>query len=163
MESSCEQFKALIHKDPYRIEDMDIYSNVLYVQVGISEMNKHFNFHSSKYYLQFTFLQEKRQELAVLAQKLSSIDKYRPQTCCAIGNYYSIRGTHEKAALYFERTLKLDPNYADACTLLGHEYLNLKHFAGAIQAYRRGLDINRNDYRAWYGLGQAYELLHLHR
>ena len=25
------------------------------------------------------------------------------------------------------------------------------------------LDINRKDYRAWYGLGQAYELLSMHQ
>lgn len=24
-------------------------------------------------------------------------------------------------------------------------------------------DVNRKDYRAWYGLGQAYELLSMHR
>lgn len=24
-------------------------------------------------------------------------------------------------------------------------------------------DVNRKDYRAWYGLGQAYELLNMHR
>ena len=25
------------------------------------------------------------------------------------------------------------------------------------------LDVNRKDYRAWYGLGQAYELLNMHQ
>ena len=24
------------------------------------------------------------------------------------------------------------------------------------------IDVNRKDYRAWYGLGQAYELLNMH-
>lgn len=33
-------------------------------------------------------------------------DKYRPETCCVIGNYYSLKGAHEKAVLYFRRALK---------------------------------------------------------
>ena len=27
------------------------------------------------------------------------------------------------------------------------------------EAYRRAVDLNPQDFRAWYGLGQAYELL----
>ena len=29
------------------------------------------------------------------------------------------------------------------------------------EAYRRAVDLNPRDYRAWYGLGQTYELLHM--
>lgn len=42
---------------------------------------------------------------------------------------------------------------------MGHEYVELKNSAAAIEAYRRAVEINPRDYRAWYGLGQAYELL----
>lgn len=28
-------------------------------------------------------------------------------------------------------------------------------------AYRKAVDLNGRDYRAWYGLGQTYELLHM--
>ena len=31
----------------------------------------------------------------------------------------------------------------------------------AISAYRRAVDINDRDYRAWYGLGQVYEILNM--
>ena len=31
----------------------------------------------------------------------------------------------------------------------------------AVEAYRRAVDLNPRDYRAWYGLGQTYELLHM--
>ena len=42
---------------------------------------------------------------------------------------------------------------------MGHEYIELKNTQAAIESYRRAVDINRKDYRAWYGLGQGYEML----
>ena len=87
------------------------------------------------------------------------IDKYRPETCCIIGNYYSLKSQHEKAVQYFQRALKLNRNYLSAWTLIGHEYVELKNSPAAIDCYRRAVDINPRDYRAWYGLGQTYEIL----
>jgi anaphase-promoting complex subunit 8 len=55
------------------------------------------------------------------------------------GNYYSLRSQHEKAVLYFQRALKLNPNYLAAWTLMGHEYMELKHTSAAIQAYRQAI------------------------
>lgn len=37
----------------------------------------------------------------------------------------------------------------------------LKAVSCAVEAYRRAVDLNPRDYRAWYGLGQTYELLHM--
>ena len=34
-------------------------------------------------------------------------------------------------------------------------------FGGRAEAYRRAVDLSPRDYRAWYGLGQTYELLHM--
>ena len=44
---------------------------------------------------------------------------------------------------------------------MGHEYLEMKNTAAAIEAYRRAVDINPRDYRAWYGLGQTYEIMNM--
>jgi hypothetical protein len=63
-----------------------------------------------------------------------AIDKYRPQTCCVIGNYYSLKSMHEKAIIHFQRALRLDPGYISAWTLMGHEYVELRNTAAAIQA-----------------------------
>ena len=57
--------------------------------------------------------------------------------------------------LYFKRALQLDSHYLSAWTLMGHEYVEIRNTAAAIEAYRRALDINSRDYRAWYGLGQV--------
>lgn len=57
--------------------------------------------------------------------------------------------------------LRLSPTYLSAWTLMGHEFLEMKNASAAVQAYRRAVDISESEYRAWYGLGQTYELLHM--
>lgn len=89
------------------------------------------------------------------------VDKYRPETCCVIGNYLSLKGRHERAVVYFRRALKLRRTYLSAWTLMGHEYVEMKNTPAAIEAYRNAVDICPTDYRAWYGLGQTYEILAL--
>ena len=100
-----------------------------------------------------------RPQLAFVAQVATATDKFRPETCCVVGNYYSLKSEHEKAVMYFRRALTLDRNFLSAWTLMGHEYIEMKNTHAAIESYRRAVDVNRKDYRAWYGLGQAYEVL----
>ena len=100
-----------------------------------------------------------RAQLAFVAQLATATDKFRPETCCVVGNYYSLKSEHEKAVMYFRRALTLDRNFLSAWTLMGHEYIEMKNTHAAIESYRRAVDANRKDYRAWYGLGQAYEVL----
>ena len=45
---------------------------------------------------------------------------------------------------------------------MGHEYLELKNTNAAIESYRTAVDIDNTDFRAWYGLGQVYELNQLY-
>ncbi|EMD37381.1 hypothetical protein CERSUDRAFT_114054 [Gelatoporia subvermispora B] len=131
------QFKKILAIDPYRIDDIDIYSNILYVTENSLLLSK-------------------------LAHDFLALDKDRPEVCCLVGNYYSLRTEHEKAIKYFRRATQLDRTYLSAWTLMGHEYVELKNSHAAIEAYRKAVDVNRKDYRAWYGLGQAYELLSMH-
>lgn len=56
---------------------------------------------------------------------------------------------HEKAVLYFQRALKLNRRFLAAWTLMGHEYMEMKNTGAAVEAYRRGVDVNPRDYRAW--------------
>ncbi|KAK3225632.1 hypothetical protein Dsin_005494 [Dipteronia sinensis] len=76
-------FEELLRIDPYRVEDMDMYSNVLYAKECFSA-------------------------LSYLAHRVFMTDKYRPESCCIIGNYYSLKGQHEKSVVYFRRALKLN-------------------------------------------------------
>ena len=135
-EVSQECFVSLLEKDPHRLEDMDVYSNILYVK-------------------------EDSIALSQLAHTAVKVDKYRPESCCIVGNYYSLKGQRPKAIQYFQRALKLDRHYTSAWTLMGHEYVELKNTAAAMEAYRKAVDVNPKDYRAWYGLGQTYEFLNM--
>jgi len=130
-------FSNILVAEPHRLDHLDNYSNILYV------MNL-------------------RAKLAFVAQVASNTDKFRPETCCVIGNYYSLKSDHEKAVMYFRRALVLDRSFLSAWTLMGHEFVEMKNTHAAIDSYRRAVDVNRKDYRAWYGLGHAYELLEMH-
>ncbi|XP_043522486.1 cell division cycle protein 23 homolog isoform X1 [Frieseomelitta varia] len=134
VDNAIETFKKIIKADPYCLDNMDTYSNILYVK-------------------------EMKVELAYLAHRATEIDKYRLETCCIVGNYYSLRGDHQKASMYFHRALKLNPQYLSAWTLLGHEFMEMRNTNGAIHSYRQAIEVNKRDYRAWYGLGQTYEIL----
>lgn len=133
-ETSASIFQEILIAHPHRLDALDHYSNILYVM-------------------------EDRPKLAFLAHLATSVDKFRPETCCVVGNYYSLCSQHEKAVMYFRRALTLDRSFLSAWTLMGHEYIELKNTHAAIESYRRAVDVNRKDYRAWYGLGQAYEVL----
>ena len=34
-----------------------------------------------------------------------------PESNCVVGNFFSLRGDHTKAVMYFDRAVKLDKNY----------------------------------------------------
>lgn len=127
-------FDELLKQDPHGLDHMDTYLHILYVT-------------------------ENKPKLAFLAHFASSIDKFRPETCCIVANFYSLKFEHEKAIMYYKRALNLNRGYLGAWTLMGHEFLELKNSHAAIESYRRAVDISPKDFRAWYGLGQAYEVL----
>ena len=56
------------------VQGMDIYSNILYVKEAFAALSH-------------------------LAQRAALTNKYRPETACIIGNYYSLKGQHEKVRL----------------------------------------------------------------
>ena len=91
---SYECFVRQRELDPYSLESMDTFSNVLYVN-------------------------NMKPELGLLAQSLQDIDMYKPTTNFVVANYYSISNQHNMAIVYFQRALKLNRNYPGAWILLG--------------------------------------------
>lgn len=129
-------FLGIREADPYRLDHLNVFSNILFVK-------------------------DSKNQLSDLAHRVVKINKYAPETCVVVGNYYAIKGNHERAILYFQRALRLNDRFLEAWTLMGHEYLELMNASAAIEAYRGASDRSPTEYRAWYGLGQAYEMLHL--
>nr|CAH8872948.1 unnamed protein product [Trichobilharzia regenti] len=136
IELAKKQFKQLFNACPCRLDNVDVYSNILYVCEDLTD-------------------------LAHLAHHCINLDRYNAETCCVVGNFFGLRGQHEKAVMYFRRALKLRTAYPLVWTLVGHEYMELRNTNAAIHAYKRALVYDRNDYRAWYGLGQMFEALGL--
>lgn len=133
---SIQVFSELLQKDPYRLDSLETYSNILYVK-------------------------DNPKDLGTLAYNSFLNNKYSPETNCIIGNYHSLMGEHEKAISYFKNALALDRGFLAAWTLIGHEYLELKRVQNAVDAYNHAVKVDNKDFRAWYGLGQAYELQNL--
>ncbi|CAD7934368.1 unnamed protein product [Amoebophrya sp. A25] len=136
-EESLATFHRMRTLDPHKLESLDTYSNILYVQ-------------------------DNAPALGHLAKQAVRCDKYTPEACCIIGNYFSLKGENEKAVSYFHRALQLNRLFTPAWILMGHEFMEMKNSALAVDAYRSALSINKRDYRAWYGMGQVYELLNLY-
>lgn len=134
-DNSLEFFNQLLARDPFRYENTDVLSNLLYVK-------------------------ENHNELGRLALLSFENDKYLPETCCVLGNYYSLVGERVKAAQHFKRAIALDRAFLPAYILLGHELLELKNVPASIESYNAAVQLNAKDYRGWYGLGLAYELQH---
>jgi anaphase-promoting complex subunit 8 len=66
-----EIFSEVLRTNPQRIDSLDKYSNILHVS-------------------------KQTPKLSFLAQLTTSVDKFRPETCCVVGNYYSRTSQHEK-------------------------------------------------------------------
>lgn len=62
-------FEELFEKDPYRIDHIDTFSNILYVM-------------------------GRRAKLAEVAHRYTALDKDRPETCCLVGRFASAKSHH---------------------------------------------------------------------
>ncbi|KAJ5921044.1 hypothetical protein N7466_009370 [Penicillium verhagenii] len=117
---------------PSRLEDMEIYSTVLW----------HL---------------KNDVELAYLARQLVEVDRLSPQAWCAVGNSFSQSRDHDMALKCFKRATQLDTEFAYAFTLQGHEYVANEEYDKALDAYRHGIKADARHYNAWYGLGTVYD------
>lgn len=131
--SDAEKFFVRVRQiAPSRLEDMEIYSTVLWhLKADI--------------------------ELAYLAHELMDIDRLSPQAWVAVGNSFSLNREHEQALRCFKRATQLDPSFAYGFTLQGHEYIASEEFEKALNSYRCAIAAHSRHYNAWYGLGKVYE------
>ena len=96
-------------------------------------------------------------DLAFLAHEIIDIDRNSPQAWCAVGNSFSLQRDHDQALKCFKRATQLDPKFAYAYTLQGHEHVANEEYDKALSAYRSSISAEKRHYNAWYGLGKVYE------
>ena len=122
---------------PSRMQDMEIYSTVLWqLKDDVT--------------------------LGHLSYELLERDHLSPEAWCAMGNSFSLQREHDQAVKCFRRATQLDPKFAYAFTLQGHEHVANEEFDKALYAYRCAISANNRHYNGWYGLGQVFEKLQKH-
>lgn len=117
-----------------RQEDMEVYSTILW------------------------FL-KRETDLSFLAHELVDLSWHSPQAWCALGNAWSLARDHEQALRCFKRATQLNPKFAYAFTLQGHEHVANEEYEKALTAYRQAISADRRHYNAYYGIGRVYEKL----
>lgn len=127
-------FEKIREKAPAYLENMEVYSNTLW---------------------------QLKEEVALghLAHTLMDQDRLSPQAWCALGNACSLDRQHDDAVKCFSRATQLDPKFAYAFTLQGHEHVANEEFDKAMAAYRNAISADNRHYNGWYGLGNVYERL----
>ncbi|KAJ2894733.1 hypothetical protein MKZ38_007283 [Zalerion maritima] len=127
-------FRKLRHIAPSRTEDMEVYSTILW------------------------FL-KKEVELSFLSHELVDTAWDCPQAWCAVGNAMSLTRDHEGALKSFKRATQLNPKFAYAHTLQGHEHIANEEYDRALTCYRNALSADPRHYNGYYGIGRVYEKL----
>ncbi|WYZ40053.1 hypothetical protein EsH8_IV_000394 [Colletotrichum jinshuiense] len=127
-------FRKLRVVAPTRMEDMEIYSTILW----------HL---------------KRETDLSFLAHELVDADWTSPQAWCALGNAWSLAREHELALRCFKRATQLNPKFAYAFTLQGHEHVANEEYEKALSAFRKAVAADRRHYNAYYGIGQVFEKL----
>jgi anaphase-promoting complex subunit 3 len=130
--NSEEYFVRLLKAQPSRVEDMEVYSTVLW----------HL---------------KKESALSFLCQVLRDQAFDAPQTWVAVGNAFSLAREHDQAISAFRRATQLDDSLAYAWTLMGHEYIANEAYDSAINSFRKSVAVEPLGYAGWYGLGKSYE------
>ncbi|KAK3942381.1 hypothetical protein QBC46DRAFT_74592 [Diplogelasinospora grovesii] len=127
-------FRRLRILAPTRLEDMEVYSTILW----------HLR---------------KETDLSFLAHELVDAVWDSPQAWCALGNAWSLACDHDQALRCFKRATQLDPKFAYAYTLQGHEHVENEEYDKALTAYRHAISAEKRHYNAYYGIGRVYEKL----
>ncbi|XP_037804473.1 cell division cycle protein 27 homolog isoform X2 [Penaeus monodon] len=127
-QQAVKYFSEVREREPHRLDIMEYYSTALW-------------------HLQ------KEVQLSALAQDLIEEDRECPQAWCTTGNCFSLQKEHEAAIRFFSRAIQVDPNFAYAYTLLGHEHIATEELDKALSCYRSAVRIDPRHYNAWYGIG----------
>ncbi|KAF2721112.1 TPR-like protein [Polychaeton citri CBS 116435] len=127
-------FAKLLRLQPSRIEDMEVYSTVLWQL-------------------------KKDSALALLCHTLRESHFGAPQTWVAVGNAFSLSREHDQAIAAFKRATQVagPDGFAYAWTLMGHELIANEEFDAGLSAFRKAVSVDQRGFGGWYGLGECYK------
>ena len=77
------------------------------------------------------------------------LDFRSPETCCVVGNKFSLKGDHTTALKYFKRAIFVDRLFTYAYTLAGHEFLELEELEEAGKHFQGAIANDPRHYNAW--------------
>ncbi|KAI4203091.1 MAG: hypothetical protein LQ350_002139 [Teloschistes chrysophthalmus] len=117
---------------PSRVEDMELYSTCLW-HLG------------------------REIDLAFLAHETIDTDRNSPQAWCVVGNSFAVQKDHDHAVKCFKRATQLNPRFAYAYTLQGHEHMANEELDKALAAFRTAIAVDNRHFNGWYGLGKVFE------
>ena len=124
-------FEEAFRTEPYRLEGLEYYSTCLWHM-------------------------KKQVELCHLAYTALEKSLFAPEPWIVLGNCFSLQKEHENALKFFNRAIQLNPSFAYAHTLSGHEYVYNEDFQKARKCFENALNIDLRHYNAWWGLGYIY-------
>ena len=124
-------FEEAYRIEPYRLEGLEYYSTCLWHM-------------------------KKQVELAHLAYTALEKSLFAPEAWIVLGNCYSLQKEHENALKFFNRAIQLNPTFAYAHTLSGHEFVYNEDFTKAKKCFEFALNIDLRHYNAWWGLGNIF-------
>lgn len=138
-------FEMANYSEAARLYEQCCKQHVLYRQLGL------------EYYSNALHHLKDEVALGHLSQQVLQWDRRRPQVWCAVGNCFSLQQEHNQAIRCFRRAIQLDPNFAYAHTLVGHELAASETYDKAVQMYERAIAIDVRHYNAWWGLGNVFQ------
>src|SRR5262245_62944194 len=75
------------------------------------------------------------------------------------GVKYGLAGLYPQAVAILQRSVKLNPQFADAHFALGHAYFDLKQWRNAVESLKAAVELNPKDQEARDRLGLARAML----
>jgi len=114
----CEKYyRESLKVEPYRLEGVEYFSSCLW--------------HLKDQY-----------QLCNLANHVLEQSLFAPETWVVLGNSYSLQKEHEVALKFFTRAIQLNPSFAYAYTLCGHEHFSNESYVEARSFYSKALGID---------------------
>lgn len=114
----CEKhYRECLKVEPYRLEGIEYFSSCLW--------------HLKDQY-----------QLCNLANHVLEQSLFAPETWIVLGNSYSLQKEHEVALKFFTRAIQLNPSFAYAYTLCGHEHFSNESYIEAKNFYSKAIGID---------------------